>query len=106
VPSQRYAYLGGGPTLPTRFLLDQGGTDLLWGEARYVVPLPRVRLPRGRVPNVTFRAMAGAAGVDRLPAFTPNLGLRLSAAGLRADYVFDPTGRTRGGQFSLGAGLR
>ncbi len=106
VPSQRYAYLGGGPTLPTRFLLDQGGTELVWGEARYSVPVRRLRVPQFGPPRVTARAMAGAAGVGRLPAFTPNLGLRLSVGPLRGDAVFDPTGRTRGPQFSVGVGLR
>jgi hypothetical protein len=106
VPSQRYAYLGGGPTLPTLFLLEQGGTELVWGEARYSVPVRRFRVPTFGPPRVTARAMAGAAGVGRLPAFTPNLGLRLSVGPLRADAVFDPTGRTRGPQFSAGVGLR
>jgi hypothetical protein len=49
--------------------------------------------------------MAGAAGVNTLPALTPNVGLRLSVAALRADYVFDPRGRGRR-RFSLGVGLR
>lgn len=106
VPTQRYAYLGGGPTLPTLFLLSQGGTELVWGEARYTVPVPRIRLPVAGPPSIAVRAMAGAAGIGTLPAFTPNLGLRVSAAGLRADVVFDPTGRTRGPQFSVGVGLR
>jgi hypothetical protein len=106
VPTQRYAYLGGGPTLPTLFLLSQGGTELVWGEARYTIPVPRIRLPVGGPPSVTVRAMAGAAGVGTLPAFTPNLGLRVSAAALRADLVLDPTGRTRRPQISVGVGLR
>ena len=105
-PTQRYAYLGGGPTLPTLYLLEQGGTELVWSEARYTVPVPRVRLPVVGPPSVTVRAMAGAAGVNTLPALTPNLGLRLSVAALRADFVFDPTGRSRGPQFSVGVGLR
>jgi hypothetical protein len=106
VPTQRYAYLGGGPTLPTLFLLEQGGTELVWGEARYVIPVPRVRIPFGGAPSVTLRAMTGAAGVGTLPALTPNLGLRLTLAALRADLVVDPTGRSRGPQLSLGVGLR
>ncbi len=106
VPTQRYAYLGGGPTLPTLYMLSEGGTELVWGEARYTVPVPRVRLRFVGPPSFTVRAMAGAAGVNTLPAFTPNVGFRVSAAGLRADFVFDPTGRSRGGQFSVGVGLR
>jgi hypothetical protein len=106
VPSQRYAYLGGGPTLPTLFLLEQGGTELVWGEGRYALPLRVARVPVvGTYPVFTLRAMAGAAGVNRLPAFTPNVGLRLSVGPLRTDYVFDPRGRGRR-QFSVGVGLR
>lgn len=106
VPSQRYAYLGGGPTLPSLALLDQGGTELVWVEARYTLPLRVVRVPVvGTYPAFTLRGAAGAAGVSTLPPLTPNVGLRLSVGPLRADYVFDPRGRGRR-SFSLGVGLR
>lgn len=106
VPSQRYAYLGGGPTLPSLFLLSQGGTELVWAEARYTLPLRVVRVPVvGSYPAFTLRGAAGAAGVNTLPALTPNVGLRLSVGPLRADYVFDPRGRGRR-RLSVGVGLR
>lgn len=106
VPTQRYAYLGGGPTLPTLFLLEQGGTQLVWAEGRYAVPLRFVRVPVvGTAPVFTVRGMAGAAGVGTLPALTPNIGLRLNVGPLRVDYVFDPTGAGRR-QFNAGVGLR
>jgi hypothetical protein len=106
VPTQRYAYLGGGPTLPTLFLLEQGGTELVWAEGRYAMPLRIARVPVvGTYPVLTLRSMAGAAGVGTLPALTPNVGLRLSVGPLRTDYVFDPRGRGRR-RFSVGVGLR
>jgi hypothetical protein len=45
VPSQRFAYLGGGPTLPSLRLLEQGGTELVWAEGRYTLPLRVVQVP-------------------------------------------------------------
>ncbi|GJG88682.1 hypothetical protein tb265_38630 [Gemmatimonadetes bacterium T265] len=104
VPTQRYAYLGGSGTLPSLFLLAEGGTELAWAEARYTVPVRVIRVPFG-VPTITARAMAGSAGVNTLPAFTPNLGLRAAVSIVRADFVFDPRGRGRR-VFTLGVGLR
>ena len=104
VPTQRYAYLGGSGTIPSLFLLDEGGTELAWAEARYTVPVHIVRVPFG-VPTLTARAIAGSAGVNTLPGFTPNLGLRAAVSILRADFVFDPRGRGRK-VFGLGVGLR
>ncbi len=104
VPSQRYSYLGGSGTLPSLFLLAEGGTELAWGEARYTVPVRLLRVPFG-VPTLTARAMAGSAGVNTLPALTPNLGVRAAVSLLRADFVFDPRGRGRR-VFTLGVGLR
>ena len=98
--------LGGGPTLPSLLMLSQGGTRLVWAEGRYTVPLRVVRVPVvGTYPAFTLRGMAGAAGVDRLPGITPNVGLRLSVGPLRADYVFDPRGRGER-RLSAGVGLR
>ena len=106
VPTQRYAYLGGGPTIPTLYLLEQGGTELVWAEGRYTIPLRIVRVPVvGSYPAFTLRAMAGAAGVNGLPALTPNIGLRLSVGPLRGDYIFDPRGRGRR-VLTAGVGLR
>lgn len=104
VPTQRYGYLGGSGTIPSLFLLAEGGTELAWAEARYTVPVRVVKVPFG-VPTLTARAIAGSAGVDRLPGLTPNLGVRAAVSLLRADFVFDPRGRGRR-VFSLGLGTR
>ncbi len=104
VPSQRYAYLGGSGTIPSLFLLAEGGTELVWSEARYTIPVHVIRVPFG-VPTLTARAIVGSAGVNTLPGLTPNVGLRAALSILRADYVFDPRGRGRR-VFGLGVGLR
>lgn len=103
VPTQRYAYLGGNGTLPTRALLDLGGDELLFGELRYTVPLLRLKLGREPRPVLgSARWIAGAAGVDRPRGFTQNVGVRLSFAFLRAEALVDPSGR---GDPFFGVGL-
>ena len=91
-PSQRYAYLGGGPTLPSIPLDTLGGDRLVWTETRYTVPINRVKLPVVGAPSVTLRLMLGGAGVGRLGEVTQNVGFRLNLGPLRFDYTFDPTG--------------
>ena len=45
-PPQRFAYLGGGGTLPTLELLEMGGDQLFFVDSRYIVPLPYSRIAR------------------------------------------------------------
>jgi hypothetical protein len=104
-PTQRYAYLGGSGTIPSLLLLEQGGSELLWLESRYTVPVHGIRLPLAGTPAVTLRHIVGGAGLDRLPSLTQNIGIRLNVSVVRVDYVFDPTGRGRN-NFSVGVGLR
>lgn len=105
VPSQRYAYVGGGGTIPSLLLLEQGGAQLVWAETRYSIPFTRVQLPFVGAPRLTLRHIVGGAGAERLPALTQNLGIRLGLSLLRVDYTFDPTGRGRR-DFSVGVGFR
>jgi hypothetical protein len=104
-PAQRWAYLGGSGTIPSLLLLEQGGAQLVWLESRYTVPVNRIQLPFAGAPSVTLRHIVGGAGERRLPALTQNIGLRLAVSVLRADYVFDPSGRGRS-NFSGGVGFR
>ena len=104
-PSQRWSYVGGGGTIPSLFLLEQGGAQLVWLESRYTIPVNRIQLPFVGAPRVTLRHIVGGAGERRLPSLTQNIGLRLSVSVLRADYVFDPSGRGRS-NLSLGVGFR
>jgi hypothetical protein len=91
-PSQRWAYLGGGPTLPSIPIDSLGGDRLFWTETRYTVPISAISLPFVGSPSVTLRHMLGGAGVGRFGSFVQNVGIRLAAGPLRVDYTFDPTG--------------
>ena len=89
-PPQRYAYLGGSGTLPTLDLLVQGGTELFFFETNYVIPLPLMELPFVGPPTLTLRYMTGAAGVEKLPKFTQNIGARLGVRYLAVQFLMDP----------------
>ena len=105
-PSQRYAYIGGGPTIPTMPLLSQGGDRLVWLESRYSVPVNGVHFPLvDSPPRVTLRHIVGGAGVDRLPALTQNVGLRVVLGFVRLDFVIDPARPSRH-EFGIGLGMR
>jgi hypothetical protein len=89
-PPQRYAYLGGGGTLPTMDVLEQGGTQLFFFEGNYIIPVPIVETPFIGSPTVTLRYMTGAAGIDSLPKFTQNVGARVGTRFIGIEYVIDP----------------
>ena len=93
-PMQRFAYLGGSGTLPTLDLLSMGGDQLFFAEGRYAVPIERFKLPFVGPPTVMLRYMAGSAGSGKLPDLVQNLGVRVSLAIVRADFVYDPVART------------
>ena len=94
-PGQRFAYLGGGSTLPTLPELSLGGDQLLFLEGTYLVPLPRPELPLVGPPTVGLRYAAGSAGVEHLPAFVQNVGVRLILGPLRLDVLVDPASGER-----------
>lgn len=100
-PPQRYAYLGGSGSLKTLDLLEQGGDQLVFTEARAWMTLERVRLPLLGSPTATLRHMMGAAGVGGLPALTHNLGLRVALSLARVDFVIDPVS----GETDVGVGV-
>jgi len=99
-PPQRFGYLGGSGTLPTRLLLSMGGDQLLFLESMYTVPIEQISVKFLGSPSVSLRHMIGAAGVDRLPGFVNNLGLRVSMSIFKVDYVIDP--ETSDTDFSFG----
>lgn len=89
-PPQRYAYLGGGSTIPTLDELTLGGDQLVFVEGTYLVPLSRPVLPVVGAPSVGLRYLVGSAGVQRLPTFTQNVGVRVLLSLLRFDLLVDP----------------
>jgi hypothetical protein len=101
-PAQRYHYLGGGGTIPTMDLLEQGGTELFFFQTGYTIPLPIVQLPFVGSPNLVLRYMTGAAGVNELPPLRQNVGARLGVRFIGIDYLIDPDTREQ----HIGIGIR
>lgn len=99
-PPQRFAYLGGGGTLPTLDLLAMGGDQLFYIDNRYIIPLP-LTLPVVGTPRVALRYAAGSAGVGSLPRFVQNIGVRGSLSALFAEYMLDPKTRDRAVSFGV-----
>jgi hypothetical protein len=100
-PAQRFAYLGGSGTLPTFDLLEFGGDRLVFFESRYSIPIERIQLPIVGSPVIMFRHMIGMAGVDSLPPFEQNIGVRLRVGPIKIDWTIDPVSRDS----KLSAGL-
>ena len=103
VPPQRFAYLGGSGTLPTFDLLQFGGDRLLFFESRYSIPIGRIQLPIVGSPVIMFRHMIGMAGIDSLPPFEQNVGVRLRLGPVKLDWTIDPV--SRDSKFSAGLAL-
>jgi hypothetical protein len=102
-PRQRFVYLGGSGTLPTFDLLEFEGDQLFFAESRYTVPIKAISLPLVGSPSVTLRHLIGSAGVDALPRFEQNLGVRVELFPARLDFFIDP--RTRETHFSVSPAL-
>jgi hypothetical protein len=100
-PAQRFAYVGGSGTLPTFDLLQFGGDRLLFFESRYSIPIERIQIPLAGSPVIMLRHMIGMAGVDSLPPFEQNLGLRLRVGPIKVDFTVDPAS----GDSKISAGL-
>jgi hypothetical protein len=103
-PLQRWVYLGGGGTIPTMDLLEQGGTELFFFEGNYLIPIPWIQLPIIGAPILTLRYMTGSAGIADLPKFTQNVGARLGMRFIGIEYVIDPESKEK--EFGIGFSLR
>ena len=90
IPRQRWGYLGGPGTLPTLDLLELGGDQLLFFDARYNIPINHVQLPLGGSPTVTLREVLGGADRGRLPTLEQALGIRLSLSLFYGELLLDP----------------
>jgi hypothetical protein len=104
VPLARYAYLGGSGTLPILDLLELGGTELLFVESRYMIPLEMIVLPFGQSPILTLRHLMGGAGVGSLGEFQQEVGVGIGLSILRLDYTVGAGGR-RGHELGVGISL-
>jgi len=102
-PPQRFAYLGGGGTLPTFDLLEMGGDHLLFVESLYHIPIDRIVIRYVGTPTFSLRHAIGSAGVGWLPEYEQNVGARLTISMIRFDYVMNP--RNKDSEFSVGLAL-
>jgi hypothetical protein len=102
-PPQRYSYIGGSNTLPTRDMLDEGGDQLAYASITYIVPLHQPVIPILGSPSIGLRYVVGSAGVQHLPTLTQNIGPRLLLFIFRAEYLIDPV--THEHAFSFGVAL-
>ena len=89
-PRQRWAYLGGPGTLPTLDLLELGGDQLLYFDARYNIPITAVALPLGGSPVLTLREALGGAAAGRIPTLQQATGFRVSLTVFYVEFLVDP----------------
>jgi hypothetical protein len=99
-PPQRFAWVGGPGTLPTFEILEFGGDEMFFTEARYIIPVDRIRVKYLGSPTFTLRYMTGGAAIARFPTLEQNVGARLAISFLRVDYVVDPS--SRDSKFTVG----
>jgi hypothetical protein len=89
-PPQRFAYLGGGGTLPTFELLTRGGDQLVFLEGLYNFPIQTLHVPFLGTPIITVREMLGGTGVGSLGRFDSNIGARLTIGFLSGEVFINP----------------
>jgi hypothetical protein len=89
-PPQRFVYLGGGSTIPTLDILQEGGDELVWLYGEFLKPVHIVKIPLLGYPALGVFATTGAAGVQGLPHFTVNVGPRIALSVFELDWVIDP----------------
>lgn len=99
-PHERFAFVGGKGTIPTLEMLELGGNQLAYLDARYNVPIGRVNLPLVGSPVMTLREVLGGAAIDTWPTLREAIGLRASLSMLYGEFMVDPTHHH--GQFSVG----
>jgi hypothetical protein len=104
VPMARYAYLGGSGTLPLLELLELGGTELLYVESRYRIPIEQIVLPLVGSPVLTLRHLMGGASVGSLGEFQQEVGAGIGVSVLHLDYTVGAGGRA-GHRLGVGISL-
>jgi hypothetical protein len=89
-PRQRYAYLGGPGTMSTLAMLELGGDQLAFFDARYNIPIERFQLPFIGPPTLTLREALGGAAIGGFPTILQASGVRLADCFLYAVFMVDP----------------
>ena len=104
VTRARYAYLGHSGTLPVVEMFELGGTELVFLDSRYSIPIERVVLPMAGSPVLILRHLMGTAGVNRLPKLEQEVGIGVGLSLLRLDVTTDAA-RKRGTKIGIGISL-
>ncbi len=100
-PPQRFAYLGGGGTLPTFDLLSRGGDQLVFLEGLYNFPIQTLHVPFLGTPIITVREMLGGTGVGSFGRFDSNIGARLTVGFLSGELFINPDNGDKAFGFGL-----
>jgi hypothetical protein len=109
VPRARYAYLGGSRTLGLSDLLSLGGTDLVFVDTRYLIPIERVQLPVVGPPTLSLIHRIGGAGVGSVGTLLQEVGVGLSLgppniASIDFELITGASGQKKT-QFGVGVSL-
>lgn len=90
LPSARIGAVGGPGTLLTEPVLALRGERLVFGAARWVVPLGESAL----LPKIALRAARGLVGdAGRWQRAVTNLGAQVDVGPVRLEYAYDPSSR-------------
>lgn len=103
VPRARYAYLGGSRTLGLSQLLELGGTQLVFIDSRYQIPLS-VQLPVVGPPLLSLIHRIGGAGVGTLGSLRQEVGVGLTLGPLDLDVITGASGQHRT-RFGIGLSM-
>jgi len=82
-------------------LLQLGGTELLFFESRYTIPIKSLTVPFVGAPLVTLRHVMGSAGINTLPSLDQEIGMGLGLGPLRLEVSHDVS-QNGGTKFGIG----
>jgi hypothetical protein len=107
VPRQRWSFIGGPATIPTFPTAYLRGDHLLFGNAVYLLPINRIRLPVAGSPTIRVEYLAGAAwrSGDTAPRPAQNVGAGVQLLMFKAMIYADPTAHSWRGELVFGAQL-
>jgi len=97
-------FLGGPGTLPTEPMLEHGGNELLFVDARYEIPVPRVSVPIVGPPTLALRTALGGVTVNQFPSLTQLVGVRLAAGFIYGEVLMEPATRHAHGDIGITIG--
>lgn len=107
VPRQRWSFVGGPATLPTFPTAYARGDHLLFGNAVYLLPVNRIRIPIAGSPSIRLEYLAGTAwpSGEPMPRMEQNVGAGIQLLMFKAMVYADPAADTWRGELVFGARL-